>query len=133
MTDHEWVIPLDFAKPPPGMSANHRVHWRVANNSTKLVRTLVLAEARRQRIPVSAHLEVRLVWVVKDRQKRDDDNLQPFAKACWDGLAASKGISAHLVPDDSPEYVTKHHPRIEYQKGATPHFEIRLTTKESTP
>jgi hypothetical protein len=133
LTDRDWLIPLDFERPPKGLAANDRAHWRWRQRNTLLVRRLVVAEVRRQRIPRAEHLEVRLVWIVADRRKRDDDNLAPFAKACWDALASDRGLSAALVPDDSPEYVTKHHPRIEYQQGATPHFEILLTTKESTP
>lgn len=127
MTDY--VIPYPGPRAPKGLSANDRVHWRTKNRSVFQVRNWVAVHARQLGIPKCAHLTVELVWIVSDRISRDDDNLAPFAKAIYDGLASNKGVSAHLVPDDTPEYVTKKHPRIEYRAGETARFEIHITTE----
>ncbi|WP_420112737.1 hypothetical protein [Pseudactinotalea sp.] len=79
-------------------------------------------------------MQVELVWVVADRRRRDGgENLAPFLKAVIDGLAADKGTSARLVPDDTPDYVTRVMPRIEYRPGETPRFEVTITDLTHRP
>ena len=78
--------------------------------------------ARTAKIPVSTHLEVLLTWAPGDRRRRDSDNMWPMLKACCDGLARGKHtdkntghntlIGLDLVPDDTPQWMTKHAPRI---------------------
>lgn len=126
-----WTIHLPFTKPPDGLSANSRHHWRAKARSTAEVRQLVAGLARG--FPKTQRIQVELVWIVNDKRKRDDDNLAPLAKACWDALASDRGVSANLVPDDSPEYVTKMHPRIEYKPGVKPHFELRIKDISNRP
>lgn len=121
------VIHLPYARAPKGLSANDRCHWRTKARSTLEVRQTIVNAALVQRIPVMQRMEVELVWVVGDKRKRDPDNLFPLLKAICDGLGSDRGVSAHLVTDDSPEYMTKHHPRIEYQPGTTPRMEVRIT------
>jgi len=122
-----WTIILPFPKIPDGLSLNSRAHWRVKNRSTRDVRILVAHEAIRLGIPVMQRLQVELVWVVKDRRKRDVDNAVGMLKVIADALASDRGISAHLVADDSPEFCVKLMPRIERRPGATPHFEVHIT------
>ncbi|WP_405375930.1 MULTISPECIES: hypothetical protein [unclassified Microbacterium] len=129
----KWVLALAYSRPPKGLSANDRAHWRTKARSTAEVRNLVVALARSAGIPQLQRVQVELVWVVKDHRKRDDDNLAPLAKACWDALASDRGVSARIVPDDSPEFVTKMHPRIEYRPDETPHFEVTVTDISHRP
>lgn len=103
------------------------------NESTQRIRNVVSGLARKHGIPKMQRMQVELVWVVKDRRKRDADNAVPFLKAIADGLASDAGISAHLVPDDSPEYCVKLMPRIEYRQGSTPHFEVHVTDISNRP
>ena len=125
-----YVIHHVGPRAPKGLSMNDRAHWRTKNRSTQDVRRHVSREAVVQQIPKCGHLTVELVWIVGDRRERDDDNLAPFAKAIYDGLASNKGISAQLVPDDTPQFITKKAPRIEYRQGEKPaRFEIHITTE----
>lgn len=128
-----WTIILPFPKIPDGLSLNSRAHWRVKNRSTRDVRILVAHEAIRLGIPKMQRLQVGLVWVVKDRRKRDVDNTVGMLKVIADGLASDRGISAHLVADDSPEFCVKLMPRIEHRPGETPHFEVHITDVSNRP
>ena len=53
---------------------------------------------------------VELVWFVTDKRRRDADNPVLTLKALCDGL-----VDAEIVPDDTPEYMTKLPVRIEYR------------------
>lgn len=118
-----WTLVLPYPRPPKGLHANDRAHWR----STAEVRELVVMLARSQRIPTMQRMSVQLVWVVGDHRKRDADGPDPLAKAVFDGLGSDRGVSARLVPDDDPAHMEKPRPVIEYRAGATPHFEVRIT------
>jgi len=122
-----WILTLPYKRPPDGLSANWRGHWRVKARATAEVRTLVVALARSARITTMQRMEVELVWVVKTRTKRDPDNIFPLLKAVCDALGSDRGVSARLVQDDSPEWMAKLHPRIEYRPGEEPRFEVHVT------
>lgn len=129
-----WTLTLNYPRPPKGLSANDRAHWAVKSKATAEVRELVKMHARSQRIPTMQRMQVELVWVVADRRRRDGgENLGPLLKAVVDGLAADKGTSAHLVPDDAPEFVTRLMPRIEFRQGETPYFEVIITDTSHRP
>lgn len=81
--------------------------------------TTVATLARAEPIAPADHLTVELVWVPERANRtRDPDNLWPLLKVCADALArgprkrAEGAPGLDLVPDDSPQYVTKHAPRI---------------------
>ena len=121
------ILILPFDRPPKGLAANDRCHWSTRNRSTQLVRQRVCAWGEAEVEP-APRLSVELVWVVKDRRKRDEDNLWPMLKAVCDGLGSDRGTSARLVADDSPEFMVKLAPRIEYRPGVElPFFEVRVT------
>src|SRR5690349_3046921 len=122
-----WLLELGYTKPPKGLSANDRTHWAVKSKSTAEVRALVKHLAIHAGIEPMQRCQVEVIWVVTDRRRRDADNAAPFAKAIFDGLAADKGVSAHIVADDDPEHMVKLMPRIEYRPGCTPHFEVIIT------
>lgn len=119
-----WTFLLPYARPPKGLHANDRVHWRTKARSTAEVRNLVVMLCREQRIPKMQRVSVQLVWVVGDHRKRDADGPDPMAKAIFDAVGSDRGVSAGLVPDDSPEFMMKPRPVIEYRDGASPHFEV---------
>ena len=129
-----WVLTLPYPKPSPGLSLNDTKanRWR-RHESVQTIRNMVVLKARNARIPVMQRMQIELVWVVKDKRVRDPDNITPVLKAAADGLASNRGISAHLVPDDSPDYCTKLMPRIEYQPGSTPHFEVIISDISHRP
>lgn len=128
-----WLLELPFTRPPKGLSANDRSHWAVKAKSTAEVRALVKYLAWAAGIEPMQRCQVEIIWVVADRRRRDSDNAAPFAKAIFDGLAADKGVSAHIVPDDAPEFMTKLMPRIEHRPGATSHFEVVVTDTTYRP
>jgi len=61
------------------------------------------------------HVTVQLHWAPGDRRRADADNLAPLQKACADALARGRKDlpGLHLVPDDTPQWMTKLMPRIE--------------------
>lgn len=128
-----WTITLPYPKPPKGLSLNDRCHWATKAENTALIRRSVKHLAYNAGIPKMQRMQVELVWVVKDRRTRDSDNTAPLLKAVADGLASNKGVSANLVPDDSPDYCVKLMPRIEYQPGSTPHFEVIISDISHRP
>lgn len=128
-----WTLELGYVKPPKGLSANDRAHWAVKSKSTAAVRSLVKHLALEAGIEPMMRCQVEIIWVVADRRRRDSDNAAPFAKAIFDGLAADKGVSAHIVADDAPEYMTKLMPRIEHRPGVQPHFEVIITDISHRP
>jgi hypothetical protein len=78
-------------------------------------------------LPRVDRIRVDVAWIVKDHIRRDTDNLAPFLKAIYDGIGADKGVSAHVVPDDAPEFMEKVGATIRYDREATPHFEVTIT------
>lgn len=128
-----WLLELAYPKPPKGLSANDRAHWAVKSKSTAEVRAQVKTLAHAAGIEPMQRCQVEIVWVVADKRRRDADNAAPFAKAIFDGLGADKGVSAHIVVDDDPAHMVKLMPRIEYQQGSTPHFEVIITDLSFRP
>lgn len=132
-----WTIRLDFTKPPAGLSMNDRVHWSRKAKATRAVRRIVAGEVRDLELPQLARIRVDVVWVVATGHRRDTDNLAPLLKAIYDGIGSDTGISAHLVPDDTPEYMDKPGATIRLERSTRPHFEITITdlstTKGGTP
>lgn len=128
-----WVLHLPYPRPPKGLSANDRAHWATKARATAEVRNLVVALARQARIPQLQRVQVEVVWVVSDKRRRDSDNAAPFAKSIFDAIGADKGVSARIVPDDAPEFMTKLMPRIEYRPDDEPHFEVIVTDTSFRP
>ncbi|OJX72812.1 hypothetical protein [Leifsonia sp. 71-9] len=126
--NRQWTFTLGYERAPKGLNANDRPsHWAVKHASTQNVRLFVSTEIRALNIPTLQKCRVDVVWVVNTRHRRDEDNLAPFLKAIYDGIGADKGISAHLVPDDAPQYMEKVGATIRYEKDAQPHFEVTIT------
>lgn len=123
----QWTIRLHYARPPKGLSANDRTHWRAKANATAAIREEVMHLVRAAKIPACERIRVDLTWYVADRRRRDSDNLAPLAKAIYDGIGANRGVSARIVEDDDPISMQKPTPTIEYVKGCTAHFAIRIT------
>lgn len=113
----ETEFKFDWIRPP--LHANQRLGWRENARRVKDVR--LAAKLHANRVPALPRIEVVLTWVVKDRRRRDTINLASLVKALVDGL-----VDAGIVPDDTPQYVSTPEARIEYQKGATPHFLLRV-------
>lgn len=128
-----WVLHLPYPRPPKGLSANDRAHWATKARATAEVRNLVVALARQARIPQLQRVQVEVVWVVSDKRRRDADGPDPLCKAIYDGLGADRGVSARIVPDDTPEWMQKPRLRIEYRPDDEPHFEVIVTDTSFRP
>lgn len=96
------------------MSMNDRMHYMAKARLTKRIRKTAQDLAAESSLPTGLdHVTVALVYRPRDNRRRDTDNLMPVLKACCDGL-----VDHGLTADDTPEYMTKHMPRIEpAQKG----------------
>jgi Holliday junction resolvase RusA-like endonuclease len=105
MTDDRHTVAFAWTRPP--LTSNQRLHWAAKAKITAKVRAEA-AEVFAQDRPAE-RVEVTLTWFVKDKRRRDADNLVPTLKALCDGL-----VDAGIVPDDTPEYMVKHMPVIKY-------------------
>lgn len=107
----EWHLRLPWATPPA--SANDRDHWRVKAGKVATIRATVRTIAHDARVPTLGHVEVGLTYYPRDRRRRDPDNLTvPLFKACADGL-----VDAGVVPDDTPQWMTRLMPTIAEPDG----------------
>lgn len=105
---------LPYARPP--LTANQRLHWAARARLTADVRRTAMLLARAAHLPRDCeHVTVALHYTPRDRRRRDADNLVPTLKAACDGL-----VDAGLVPDDTPDQMTKHMPVIEQPQREAP-------------
>lgn len=106
--------------PVPPLTENARLHHFERNRRVQLIRNRVYAAAITARIPQAKHLTVTLHYAPGDNRRRDEDNLVPTLKAACDALARGKRrdwVGLELVPDDTPEHMTKNMPIIHPGKG----------------
>lgn len=117
------VLTFDWPRPP--LNANQRLHWAAKAKLTRQVRATAEVRARRDLIRTMSHqvIVVQLTWVVRDKRRRDSDNIYPTFKAMCDGL-----VDAGIVPDDTPEYMDKRAPLIRYEPGGKARLELEVTT-----
>ena len=112
MTWHTLWLP--YATPP--LTANQRLHWAAKARTTADVRRTAMLLARAAKLPQGVeHVTIELHYTPRDRRRRDADNLVPTLKAACDGL-----VDAGLVPDDTPDQMTKHMPVIEPPQREAP-------------
>ena len=102
----EFVVTFEKWSSPP-LTANQRLHWRKRAHLTKQVRGATLDLT--QQFPAMRRIQVELTWWVNDNRRRDADNVVPTLKAICDGL-----VDAGIVPDDTPEFMDKLMPRIQF-------------------
>lgn len=104
-TARSWRVDLPI---PPAtirtLSLNSRGHWRQRHRATSEAVTMVRLLTRN--VPLLTTCTVQLHVAFGDRRRRDADNIVGLAKPIYDGLLP------HVVPDDTPEYMTKPTPII---------------------
>ena len=99
-------IDLPWTKPP--LSMNDRMHWRLKAKITREIRDTTRILAIAGHVPKDCrHITVCLHYRPRDNRRRDADNLVPVLKALADGL-----VDYELVPDDTPDLMTKTMPHI---------------------
>jgi Holliday junction resolvase RusA-like endonuclease len=117
MSAFETVLTFDWPRPP--LTANQRLHWRKKADITRKVRRAATLLARD--VPTLDKITVDLAWVVNTKHRRDVDNLVPTLKALCDGL-----VDADIVPDDTPEFMSKTMPTIRYEPASVAHLELTI-------
>ena len=115
---------LSFTKPP--LSLNDRMHYMQRARIVRQIREEVVTLLRMHRIRKDAeHVVVHFHYRPRDSRIRDTDNLvatvKPIVDALTPGRPASIGRGGKivqpipgygLVPDDTPEYITRPEPVI---------------------
>lgn len=110
------TLALPYPAPPRPLTGNARTHWAQRSTATRRLRHEVTLLARHAGLTGPyTHLWVTLRWAPGDRRRRDADNLWPMLKVICDGLSRGRGdwVGLRLVPDDTPEWMTKHAPVID--------------------
>lgn len=123
-----WSFTLNYPKPLPGMSANdgHGQRWARTRN-TKIIREQVYRTVQAMKIPKLNRIRVDIEWVVSVKRGRDVTNLGLWTKPIYDGICASHEPSAHVVADDTSEYLDAPLPTITHQPGKHAHFVVIIT------
>lgn len=109
-------VTLDL--PPKELSPNGRTHWARKARAVRQYRMKAWAAARTETNAYRwewERAELRAVWFLPDRRRRDPDNLMSSLKAAIDGLT-----DAHVLADDRGlvihppvMMVDRQHPRVE--------------------
>lgn len=120
-----WVLTAPWSKPP--LSMNDRHHFRVKAELVAQIRTDARVVTKAAKIPPLQHATVAMVWTVPDLTRRDEENPLATGKPWFDGM-----VDAGVVPDDTPQWMTKLMPRIEYVRGVSKvRFEVTGIPVES--
>ncbi|MFD1145898.1 hypothetical protein [Saccharothrix hoggarensis] len=109
--------PVNRSRPPQPapLNANWRLHWSKEHKLAQEIATAVMLRARSLRIPTCDHLTVQIHFAPGNNVKADADNLYPSFKRACDALSRPKHtnwVGLHLVPDDTPQFMTKLEPVI---------------------
>lgn len=118
-----WQLHLPWEVDPLPMNGRKN-RWAVAS-AVRDARTTV--EWLSTQIPRQERIRVELVQHVTDRRDRDPDNLSHTFKAVVDGLRDDRRRNrTGIVADDTPRYVDRLHPRIEYHKPDGPRRDLPI-------
>ena len=99
--DVEYRLRMPWPRPP--LAANDRRHYLARADLVAQVRSDAAWVVKGARVPACTRVTVGLVYVPAIRRKRDGgENYADTLKAIIDGV-----VDAGVVPDDTPEYVTR--------------------------
>ena len=119
-----WTLELPWhlnPLPANGPRGNYYAHAK----KVKMVRRTVWALATAAKMPPQERVTVELTYFVRDRRRRDVDNLVPLLKPIKDGL-----VDAGLVRDDTPDIMATPMPTIVLLHPAAaprPFFHVTIT------
>ena len=147
MTRLQVTVPLAFTKPPLSLN-DHRMHHMQRARIVRQLREEVVMMLRLRRVPKPAqHVKVTFHYRPRDNRARDTDNLIATVKPLVDALGpgrparmSRKGKITQpvpgygLVPDDTPEFVTRPEPvihRADKTKGPACWLALTITYKET--
>ena len=101
MSQFKYRLRMPWPRPP--LAANDRRHRMAHAKLVAQVRRVAGWAVKGASIPACAHVTVGLVYVPAISRKRDGgENYADTLKAVIDGI-----VDAGVVPDDTPEYVTR--------------------------
>lgn len=115
-TPRSWRIDTPWSVPPVKPNGGHANRYAHAKK-VRDARTTFGLLARKHLIPQLDRCRVELVWQVPDRIARDVDNLAWTLKPICDALAGRRPLDHQIVPNDTPEWMEKPMPRIDYRPG----------------
>lgn len=115
-----WTIRLPYTTPP--LTSNQRLHWRSEYALKKALRQAVVLAVKAQEMPPCESIHCVLVYVPRDKRRRDSHNLVPTVKVAVDAL-----VSAGVIPDDTPEYLSESMPIIAPPDRNDPHLRLEIT------
>lgn len=102
----KYVLELPWTRPL--LSLNDRPHPLRRAEYVKTMRETAHILAKANNLPRDkTHVIVTLFWLPPDNRRRDAENPIPVLKALCDGL-----VDYGLVPDDTPDFMTKLMPII---------------------
>ena len=128
MTNESLVIILPL--PAKNLHPNHPIasmKGRFAKASAaKRYRKLAREHIRQEEISSAPwpHIEVQVTFYHPTKRRRDTDNAIASIKSAYDGI-----VDSGLVSDDTPEYMTRCEPKIEFD-SEFPRVEFVLTRME---
>lgn len=120
-----WVLELPWRLNPLPANGSRGHHFAHAK-TVKMVRRTVWALALAAKIPPQDRAHVQLTYYVRDRRRRDVDNLVPLLKPVKDGL-----VDAGLVRDDTPDLMATPMPvivRIHPSAASAAFFQVTIAT-----
>lgn len=114
-----WFIRTRWTKPP--ISDNSRLHWTATHRIKQDVRREVARLVAVAGIPPLGRCEVNVEYTPRDNRRRDTDNLGTFRKVVADAV-----VDAGVVPDDTPEFMSKPEPVIRPADRLDPHLTVTV-------
>lgn len=113
-------VRLPWDKPP--LSENGRYHHQQKNRIAQEIRHTIGWYLRAAKAPKKVeHVELTLTWFPATNRRRDEDNLVSTLKPLADGVA-----DYGMVPDDTPNWMTKNMPKISEVDRVNPRLELEV-------
>jgi crossover junction endodeoxyribonuclease RusA len=129
---------LPYERPP--LTSNKRLHHMAEHRIKRDIRQAGFIQARnwmmrnpRVTYPLPNLMQIRLVWFVPTRHRRDPDAAQPTLKSWVDGITVGTKDKpgAGLLHDDSWVWVQRMWCEVEYRKGWPMELLVEITEVES--
>lgn len=115
-----WTLRLPYLAPP--LTLNQRFPWQKRYRVSEQIKSDVGWLLKAEHVAAIDHASIELIWTPRTVNRRDSDNVEPTRKAAIDAI-----VKAGLLPDDSPEYVTRPEIRIEAPNRQHPSMLLVIT------
>ncbi|UVK63514.1 rusA-like resolvase [Mycobacterium phage Aegeus] len=118
----EHLITVPMTRPPMLSNDQRRWTWPQVRRAKQQVGETIAWLIRQAGIKNLEPSQVKIVWYVPDKRRRDVDSLGPFAKAALDGM-----VDAGVWPGDDSKWVTKLSMSIDQTQTKHARIEIRVS------